>query len=885
MPTSTPPAIRRPHRGALLLAPLLALAACTSEEAEPLGLCPEPGRAVATAIEGPEILFEGEHAVGGAGDWLLANDRAAFVIQGVDRGISYYHYGGILVDAVPMDGCEQTAPDEFQEAGLILGQLSLDDMWSSSLRAFRATSIEVIADGRNGGPAILRARGVDDYYWLVEYTIVAEAYKAGDERPLSAPLGVEIVVDYILQPDSSVLEIDMQLVNQNDDTKRLMSGTILLYGNSTDSFRMTRGGIDLEGFSFGVEIPWLAAQNRRSPGGYAFAMADAKMASAYISGINAVFDLDQAISRPMRLNRKGDRAGTRYLLSVGAPDAHTAIAGLQSWATAMGNNAFELEPFSGSVVHAGSPVSGATVDLELAQGEIWQPVDRYVSGRDGRFGGERIFFRDQQFPARLVVRAPGRDTLTLAIDGTAATIEAPPAGAVRHEIRDEAGNVLPARLSFYRDGERRHRFFAYADGAVAVEPGDWEVAVSRGYEYEPVELVLSVPDNGEATLAATLAQVVDTNGFLSIDTHIHAGPSADSQVRIPERIAAAAADGLDVPVATDHEAIVGLQAGIDELGLHARVATITGEEVTATLPEHLTMFPVEPDGTLRGGIVEWYRKGLPELFVAMRERGAEIRMINHPGGLYDILEWNRVRGAPDIANYGALQMIDSTSPWSWDFEGIEVMNGFRSPMRQPGDRPSSGHFDNWLSFHNHGHRIVGVAVSDVHGYEDTGYPRTYFASPSEDLVNFDEQWAIDAFLQGRLVMSAGAFARISVDGAGLGELATVGGGVASLELEVQALPQIDVQRIRVYVNCDEVKQVTAPTPDAVVKFAGTITVPVDRDSYIVVAGFGDQRMPRGIVDYNPRNVPRFVTNPIYVDADGDGSWTAPGGKECSYTLD
>src|SRR5690606_1537890 len=122
-----------------------------------------------------------------------------------------------------------------------------------------------------------------------------------------------------------------------------------------------------------------------------------------------------------------------------------------------------------------------------------------------------------------------------------------------------------------------------------------------GYEYSRIETQVTVPADGEAALTARLERLIDTSGWLSIDTHMHSGPSADSPVPIPTRIRAAAAEGLEVPVATDHEASVGLQAGIEQTGRIAFVATITGEEVTAVMPEHLTMFPVKPDGSIRGG--------------------------------------------------------------------------------------------------------------------------------------------------------------------------------------------------------------------------------------------------------------------------------------------
>ncbi len=45
---------------------------------------------------------------------------------------------------------------------------------------------------------------------------------------------------------------------------------------------------------------------------------------------------------------------------------------------------------------------------------------------------------------------------------------------------------------------------------------------------------------------------------------------------------------------------------------------------------------------------------------------------------------------------------------------------------------------------------------------------------------------------------------------------------------------------------------------------------------MVVLGFGTASMPRGLKSYNPATVPRFITNPIFIDADDDGSWSPPG---------
>ena len=70
-----------------------------------------------------------------------------------------------------------------------------------------------------------------------------------------------------------------------------------------------------------------------------------------------------------------------------------------------------------------------------------------------------------------------------------------------------------------------------------------------------------------------------------------------------------------------------------------------------------------------------------------------------------------------------------------------------------------------------------------------------------------------------------------------------------------------------------------------VKYDGTISIPVTEDAHLVVLGFGAERFPRGLEQFTPTRVPRFTTNAIYIDADGDGEWTAPGGKVCEYDRD
>ena len=121
--------------------------------------CPSSGAALARQI-GVAASLPGKIAVGTSGDYLLANELAAFVVTEPDKGSTYYYYGGIIADAVAMDGCTVLGDDRLDEVALVVGQLDLTNIYASVLRGFRGTEAEVLSDGSDGGPATVRVRGV-----------------------------------------------------------------------------------------------------------------------------------------------------------------------------------------------------------------------------------------------------------------------------------------------------------------------------------------------------------------------------------------------------------------------------------------------------------------------------------------------------------------------------------------------------------------------------------------------------------------------------------------------------------------------------------------------------------------------------------------------------
>lgn len=854
--------------------------------------CPVPGRAFARRTADPAFRVEGPDGIARPGDFLLANGRAAYVIEAAEHRNAYYLYGGILVDAVAVDGCRQAGPERFQELGLMMGRLQLDDFVQSVLRAFRADTVEIVADGSDGQAAIVRATGSDDLFWLVEDELIRTAYRGGAQRPLSSPLGLRVVVDYVLAPESNVLEVRVTFRNLVDAPSTVLAGCQTLFGLSTRITYYSSAQLTVGGFRLQTAVPWLAAS--AGDGAWAFAMDATSMATTNIHGVTALLDLGQVLGGPLELaaaGEDGDEVAVRYFVTTGPTDPNSAVRHLQAVnPTPMPDRPYALRPLFGTVRdrETGVPIPGATIDLEARNADLaWMVLDGFTSAADGSFGGQIADFGEGTPEVRLVVSVPGRP----APEPVAVTRDNPgpydllmeATGTVCVTVTDDQGQGLPARVLLGLGSTADIRIYPRGvPTCVPVTPGEYTATVTRGFEYTHWEGALTVLPNQQAQLVASLTRAMDTTDFLSVDTHCHAAPSPDNFIPIPERIATVAGEGLEVVVSTDHEAVVDWSPGVAATGLQDWVATVVGEEVTATMPEHMTMLGVEPrpEVDARGGIVRWYGLDMQQAFDALRDRGAQVVGLNHPRGWLRDIGYNLQTGVPALKDATRLGFPAGAQLFSFDMDMIELINGTSAVFNS-----GKGMFDYWTSFLNLGHRITAVGSSDAHDYDLPGVARTYFPSRTDQPAGFVQADLASALKEGRAVVSLGGFARVTINGeAGLGDTVTDTDGEVELAVHIEAMPGLDLAAFRVYVNCDQVLEVPATTPDGVVKFDGPVTVPVTADAHVIVMGFGREPFPGGFAwPWIPANAPRFVTNPIYVDVDGNGAFDPPGGKTCTYS--
>ncbi len=222
-----------------------------------------------------------------------------------------------------------------------------------------------------------------------------------------------------------------------------------------------------------------------------------------------------------------------------------------------------------------------------------------------------------------------------------------------------------------------------------------------------------------------------------------------------------------------------------------------------------------------------------------------------------------------------------------------------------------GQVDDWFSLLNSGVRVTALGNSDTHSRFsiEAGCPRNYVFVGQDDPANLDEQAVADAVRAGHVVASYGPFIRFTAnDEAIVGDTLIDTDGVVSLHIEVEAPTWIEVNRVELYQNGVLIHEWAGLDPD-VLKFAQDLDVAVSKDSWFVVIALGDGDLspvftpveitPVELQDVviealstvpaiqsfvspgvrTPREgpvLPFALTNPIFVDFDGDGTLTPPG---------
>jgi hypothetical protein len=609
-----------------------------------------PCKAGLAQMTADDLLVGGPLVHNRPGDYRLENCAAIFVVQDVAQRDLYSvgAFGGNLIDAVLKSDPDADNFLEFQP------MVNVETV-------INAQTATVINDGQNGLPAILETCGPDDLLDFVNPS--SQIQDAGIPVPIAIndnDQPIEGCTRYTLAPgNDSHVDVTTTLTNTGPTNLRLIVGDWMNGGGELEQWVRPGPGLGaalfdvLDTMSFvgfgentGVDYQYI-------PLALPPPQDDLRANFFSTSGVTVILHNMSIVaallgSPPPFLVPAGASRSYSRIFGVGDGSGSNTVALAQS---VRGTVSGEI---SGCVRVAGVPVEGAKVSVATLDGS-GEPDDVVQNFRTragacpnyagrlapGSYGAAAARART---PYENGVGDPDPLIKPVTIDPglpAAVDFDLPETGRLCVRAFDPLGSPLPARvtvvgfdpspepiapgtsflgfggedLGLFNDVSDTPPFgisaaeYTGADGRVdfEIEPGDYEVVVSRGTEYSIHRSQVSVAAGAPCPMVvAPLTRVLDTAGFVSSDFHVHGIRSADSRISDRKRVLAFAAEGIENPVMTDHHVHTDLRPQISAMGLGGFLTSTIGEEITTFDYGHFNGYPYTIDPTRpSGGSTDW----------------------------------------------------------------------------------------------------------------------------------------------------------------------------------------------------------------------------------------------------------------------------------------
>ena len=817
-------------RGLALVSGLLAIAAPVSAELRAERIREET--AAVLDVGGPD-------AIGGVGDWWLANGLVEAVIDDVSREHAKSNHGGTLVD-LGLAGVE--GEDQFAR---LIPMLNLSQRLVAGYDAVRA---ELDAEA-GAARVIVTSSGVQ--------SIPRGGWLARALDPLvAAPedvAGVEVETVYELRRGESFLRLVTTLRNTGDAVAPVFAfGDLWMRGGRSGRGFAGHATRPARSRGFAALSTGTSAASARSALGSFTHLA--LVGSSDFPAIAYGYAAPERLARGLELFGMMQEHASLALAFVGDPDA----GGLSAWrvlrAWQRGLPAGESWRFERRVAVAGrravaalEPALALAPDAPVGRVRVGPlPADRAgavvietlsgaaVSQLDAQ-GGEVALPPGDYAAVRRIAHGPAARRAFRIEAGSLARVdfEAPPAtarllfargfadgGAGRIELRGRGGSADPVfgddGLGATLDGEPMPSgtassalLFAGARSdprEAALPPGRYRLTASRGLDWEIATREIEVGEGARLEVEPfALEPLPPLEGWLRADLHVHAQASDDSQTPQAERLRRFAAEGMQVLIATDHDHVADYAPDLARLGLEGRLRVVTGVEVTSSTPSVVAPYsighhnawpiPLAPHAH-RDGAPPSQNRSVGQLYTELRrDYGARVLQLNHP----------RAGRAPGDAggdshfldHLGVGRPLDPSRPedapeGALGFDALEIMNGpqWHKYLASRAD---------WIGLLRAGRRATATANSDSHAPDElVGYPRNYVftGAAAGDPAAFDA-----ALRAGKSFGTTGPrLRRFRVNGAAPGESADAPGGRVRVEFAVDAASWVPLDEVRVLLD-------------------------------------------------------------------------------------
>jgi hypothetical protein len=631
--------------------------------------------------------IDGPASQGLPGDIFLRNDKIRVVIQQPGRSLALIPTGGNIIDA---DVIRQPNDPLFDIDGNAANGVGNDHWGELSIlfqlgRVVNSTRCQIVADGSAGGGALVRCFGTDDIDDFLNLQGVLAG--VGFSPPVDAdePLGVDIAVDYLLEPGADFVKVRYTVFNPTD--KRIDSTVGILgdIGGISEPF-IPGGAFGGAGFDelLGGDVEATTYTAVQAPDiGYGVVPfyldprdqeldPEMKGLAIVISG-----GLAMAYDVPGTADLLGKDDGLTVLAQAATTTGFDFVVGKRD--IGVTETRFQEERLgittnavSGQVTIGGQPAR-ARIAIFESDDDILDadetPITVFATDEQGNYSGgmapgSYLLVAD----AEGALRAPPQ-RVSLAAGSATANFAIPEPGKITYTVHDVTnspqGALTPAKINIigddpnpvdkrFRDvkassnvhllhgqvGLRYTRSGSSAtdpEGAISIEPGRYRVVVSRGIEYSRFELPIDVVSGQTVDIDAEITQVVNSAGYVKGDFHQHAVTSPDSPVDLDIRALTFAAEGIEFVTSTDHDFRTDFEPVLERLNLEQFVDSAIGEETTTFDYGHFNAFPFAADPSQpNNGALDWGRGTdffnlLPgEIFGRMRADGARVIQINHP---------------------------------------------------------------------------------------------------------------------------------------------------------------------------------------------------------------------------------------------------------------
>ena len=447
----------------------------------------------------------------------------------------------------------------------------------------------------------------------------------------------------------------------------------------------------------------------------------------------------------------------------------------------------------------------------------------------------------------------------------------------------ETGAAMPCRLTVTRKDGTLQPLRAEPAEAVAVRigvvytrngratlslpPGDYQLHAGRGFEWSVETAAVSAKEGAVMPVALKLRREVDTNGWIAADSHIHTVThSGHGDATIDERMLTIAGEGIELAVATDHNHHTDYAPSAASMCVADRFTPVIGNEVT-TKHGHFNAFPIQPGAKVVDVKEDDWSKLLPNIRATP---GVQVITLNHPRDVHSgFIPLGGVQFNPKTGKHRQANALD--------IDAMEVITS--------GAMQSDIHllYRDWFALLNRGHRIAAVASSDTHDVNRfiLGQGRTYVAAKDADPANLDLDEVWRSYQEGRLLVSLGLLVQLEVqDRFGVGDLATGLPERIKVEALVSGPAWVQADHIELYANGQVIReQKIADDHRAGEKARITWEIPKpSHDVHLVVIATGPGvtepfwEIPQPYQPTSKTFTSRVIgsTNPVWVDADGDG---------------